>query len=41
MTPIKATALTPLGYLLAYTGMLYGEAGGFMKTAGLDLTIGQ
>ena len=37
--PLQATALTPLGYLLAYTGMLYGEAGGFMKAAGLDLKV--
>jgi NitT/TauT family transport system substrate-binding protein len=36
---LKATSLTPAGYLLAYTGMLYGEAGGFMKNAGLDLTV--
>lgn len=37
--PIKATAITPAGYLLAYTGKLYGEAGGFMTAAGLDLTV--
>jgi NitT/TauT family transport system substrate-binding protein len=36
---LKATAVTPLGYLLAYTGMLYGEGGGFMADAGLDLTV--
>ncbi|MEO7243189.1 MAG: ABC transporter substrate-binding protein, partial [Variovorax sp.] len=36
---LKATSVTPAGYLLAYTGMLYGEAGGFMKKAGLDLTV--
>lgn len=36
---LKATAITPAGYLLAYTGLLYGEAGGFMKNAGLDLTV--
>ncbi len=38
-TPLQATALTPLGYLLAYTGMVYGEGGGFMKDAGLDLKV--
>lgn len=36
---LKATGVTPAGYLLAYTGLLYGEAGGFMRNAGLDLTV--
>lgn len=36
---IEATVLTPAGFLVDYTGLLYGTGGGFFKAAGLDATL--